>query len=119
MSAPKEQNSQIMLSPDASDSQIITELKKISKEIKDGTFDGILVFSEKKEGRGFLRSGSTGHVDDRVMVLDLIIKEINTRPTEAVGYFYDRMYPIFKYIFGERFKEDISDTNKYRSDYVV
>ena len=59
--------------------QIIAELKKIMDQINDGTFEGVLVFSNIRQKRGFLRA-EKGFAEDRIGAIDAIFNAVYTEP---------------------------------------
>jgi hypothetical protein len=102
---------------DMSDDKIIENLEGIIEAIKSDTFTGIVVYSDASDKKGFLRSNK-GLVNDRVILCDMVIKEmISKQASVSIDNFYDQLYPMFKYMFGDRFLQEYGNDN--RSVYVV
>jgi len=68
-----------MNEPKITKEQSIVELKKIIKQIQVGSFQGVLVFSNLQEKRGFILS-EKGFAEDRINAIDAIFNAVYTEP---------------------------------------
>ena len=59
--------------------QAVVELKKIMDQINDGTFEGVLVFSNKRLKTGLMLA-EKGFAEDRIGAIDAIFKAIYKEP---------------------------------------
>jgi len=59
--------------------QAITELKKIIAQISDGTFEGVLVYSNSKQKIGLMLA-EKGFAEDRISAIDAIFNAVYFEP---------------------------------------
>lgn len=59
--------------------QSIVELTKIIEQLSDGSFQGVLVFSNLREKRGFILA-ERGFAEDRIKAIDAVFNIVYTEP---------------------------------------
>jgi len=83
--------------------QAIAEMKKIMDQINDGTFEGVLVFSNKLQKRGFILA-EKGFAEDRIYAIDAIFNVVYTEPNvESQRWMMLEMLKRWKHYFPNLF----------------
>lgn len=83
--------------------QAIAELKKIIEQIGDGTFEGVLVFSNLQQKIGFIIA-EKGFAEDRINAVDTIFNAIYTEPNvESRRWIMVEMHKRWKHYFPNLF----------------
>lgn len=79
--------------------QVVADLKKIIDLINDGTFEGVLVFRNSQQQRGFLIA-EKGCADDRIDAIDAIFRSVYKEPNlEGRRYLMAEMFKRWLHIF--------------------
>ena len=87
------------------DDIVIDQLKQVIKELKKDTFQGIFLYSNQKDEKGFLRS-NMGTVQDRVALIHMIFREMDTKDPEVLAVFHSEVYPLFKIVFANQYDHE-------------